>query len=130
MQQLVAPARAERRRRAGSRRRIESRRAERECRAQRSAISSDGPDDLDAAGLHIGSERIHFQDSRNASRGKRKAASAESLQAEVGKIGAGISDQVQRARSRTAVFQEGSWAWYDTRLSRQADAERTETGSR
>ena len=77
----------------------------------------DGADDLHAAGLRCPPSGSTSRTAGNQQR-EQEGGRAEELQEQVGEPRAGITDEVQRPRSRRPCSSDGSWAWYDTRLKR------------
>ena len=100
--QISAPAQAQRSAQRGWRRRRACSGRNDKPGAQRSASAAPRPNTLTAP-ASMASERIHLQASANISSGKQKRRRAEDLQEEIGEIGAGIADQVERARSGGGV---------------------------
>src|SRR5262249_40318849 len=63
----------------------------------------------------IPSERIHFHASRNVNKGKRNDAAPNTWKEKSARYDPGYPMRLS-GRAPDAVFQDGSWTWYETRL--------------
>src|SRR5438067_1512153 len=61
------------------------------------------------------SERIHFHDRRKTSSGNNSAAAPKAWKKRSARYAPGYPMRL-RGRAPEAASQDGSWAWYDTRL--------------
>src|SRR6266545_4749596 len=80
-------------------------------------ITSNAVPDIFARGASMSSERIHFHASRKASSGNRNDARPKVCSSRSETYDPGYPMRL-RGRAEATVFHEGSWVWYDTRLSR------------